>query len=79
MASNKIPMHGRAQHVPFYRSFRITNTVSGVDLGTYQAEDEQGALDAMAVEAGYRNYADACSVAPVLDRELRVEQVQVCK
>jgi hypothetical protein len=34
--------------------YRIINTVSGSDLGIFDAADEQGALDAMAREAGYK-------------------------
>jgi len=34
--------------------YRIINTVSGSDLGIFDAADEQGALDAMVREAGYK-------------------------
>ncbi|HEY8578192.1 MAG TPA: hypothetical protein VIL88_17840 [Devosia sp.] len=43
--------------------FQITNTVSSVDLGIYKADDEAGALDQMAVAAGYKDYkalTDTC-------------------
>jgi hypothetical protein len=50
--------------------YRIINTVSGSDLGIFDAADEQGALDAMAREAGYKDYVDACTIAPVQPGEL---------
>jgi|KBSSwiStaDraftv2_1062776.scaffolds.fasta_scaffold2204868_1 hypothetical protein len=56
--------------------YRIINTVSGSDLGIFDAADEQGALDAMAREAGYKDYVDACTIAPVQPGELLVKQVQ---
>lgn len=38
--------------------FIIGNKLSGVNLGTYEAETQAEALDAMARDAGYANYAD---------------------
>ncbi len=58
------------------KSWRITNQRAGVDLGTYHAEDEAGALEALARDAGHDSYADMCEVAPVAEGELRVVEVK---
>lgn len=41
-------------------SYRIESE-AGVDMGIYQGETEQEALDAMARDAGYKSVADADS------------------
>lgn len=57
--------------------YRITNADSGVVLGIYLAEDSDHALDTMARDAGYTDYAHACEIAPVAKGEIDVEQVHV--
>ena len=40
--------------------FRVSNKVSGQDLGIFDWTDERDALDAMAQDAGYYDFADSC-------------------
>lgn len=43
------------------KHFKICNRISGADLGVYSGETSGDALNAMARDAGYRDYADACA------------------
>lgn len=52
--------------------YTITNTLSGAVLGQYEAASKAEALDRMAQDAGYADYAEACVVAPVQDGEIAV-------
>lgn len=56
-------------------TFRIENTISGVVLGDYDGATEAEALDAMARDAGYADYAALCEVAPAKEGEISVKPV----
>jgi hypothetical protein len=56
-------------------TFRIENTISGVVLGDYEGATEAEALDAMARDAGYSDYAACCEVAPVKEGEISVKPI----
>jgi len=59
------------------RYWKIWNTESGLFLGVFEAEDVDGALDAMARDAGYRDYDHMCEVVgPDSDDGLRVEEIE---
>ena len=45
------------------KSFRVHSPNTGHEFGIYGGESADEALDAMAVDAGYADYADACEVA----------------
>ena len=52
--------------------YEISNTISGADLGGYEAESEEHALDLWAQDAGYADYAEAQRVAPAKPGEIKV-------
>lgn len=54
--------------------WRISNTDSGAELGTYEGETADEALDTMAREAGYESHAAACEA--VGDDGVHVEAVE---
>lgn len=50
-------------------TFTITNTTSGVIVGDYEGQTADAALDAMAVDAGYADYADLLARVPGATRD----------
>jgi len=56
-------------------TFRIYNTISGIALGDYDGATEAEALDAMARDAGYADYAACCDVAPAKEDEISVQPI----
>lgn len=53
--------------------YLIVNTISGVSLGVYHGDNERGALDSLARDAGYDDYEALCRAVPVQDGELSVK------
>jgi hypothetical protein len=50
--------------------YTITNTRSGITLGTYAGASPEAALDALAVDAGYQDYADMDEQVPAQPGEI---------
>ena len=57
------------------KHYKIENTISGADLGIYYSETQDEALDKMAREAGYTDYAEAESIVPSEEGEILVSPV----
>ena len=56
--------------------YKITNTTSGIELGTHRGNTPEEALDAMAVFSGYRDYDHVLSVVTDNFGEITVEKVE---
>ena len=56
--------------------YKIENTRTGVIIGEFEAISEDIALDKMAQDAGYADYASACEVAPVAPGEIMVTEIR---
>lgn len=57
------------------KTYEITNAKSGLVLARYYAETEAAALEALARDAGYETYAEACEVAPADTGEIVVTEI----
>lgn len=60
-------------------TYQIENIHSGAVLGEYEADSAESALDAMARDAGYRDYAACLEAALVADDEIIVTAVDHVK
>jgi hypothetical protein len=58
--------------------YQIENTRSGLVLGIYEAGSVEEALDLMAQDAGYEDYAGLDSKVPAAPGELVVTEVAAC-
>jgi hypothetical protein len=58
------------------KKFAITNTVSGSELGIFEAENEAAALEQMAKEAGYASYKALQKAHPAPQGQIVVRDVE---
>jgi hypothetical protein len=56
--------------------FQISNPVSGLILGTYEAASSEDALEALARDAGYKSMADAAETTGEDGSQLTVKEVE---
>lgn len=54
--------------------FNIAVITSGADLGAYEGETADEAVEAMAKDAGYKSYRDMCSITDPADLDEEVER-----
>lgn len=73
MGIGPAPRVGKDQKMT--KLFQIENTASGIVLGSYEAETAAAALDLMAQDAGYADYAEACEAAPSTEGEIVVTEI----
>jgi len=56
-------------------TYEISNSTSGIIIGTYEGETAEAALEAMARDAGYTSYAECCADVPAPEGGLEVVPV----
>ena len=56
------------------KTFEVSSKVSGMFLGTYDADDADAALDASAKDAGYADFRAACAITDPEDLDAEVEK-----
>lgn len=56
--------------------YRIENTLSGAFLGNYEGATEAEALDALARDAGYTDYASLCDISNAESGEIHIEPLR---
>lgn len=56
-------------------AFHIENARSGDELGRYYAESAADALNAMARNAGYEDFARACETTPEIKRDVVIYEL----
>jgi hypothetical protein len=56
------------------KTYHITNTLSGHDMGPYVADSAEAALDALARDAGYADYSELQSAVPTEPGEIIVTE-----
>ena len=54
--------------------YQLSNKNSGLDLGIYDATTEAAALDAMAADAGYKDFAASCEAVGTDGSEIKAER-----
>jgi hypothetical protein len=56
-------------------TYKISNAIHGAPLGVYQAVSRADALEQLARDAGYPDYATACEDSPVVHGEVVISIV----
>jgi hypothetical protein len=56
-------------------TWQITNTRSGIVFGEYEGDTPEAALEALAQDAGYSDYAEMCEVGNISDEFMAVRAI----
>ena len=59
------------------KRWTIANKTSGQGLGTYKGATRDAALNALAKDAGYKNYREACKASNVTVKEALADLIVV--